>query len=348
MLDADSQFKQRKPEWSVRTTMDTEKITERIERFKIRLPNNPLKTLNCYVIKGDDRNLLIDTGFHLPESFADLKEGIRALRIDMDGTDIFLTHCHADHTGNAGRIASASCEIYASSVDKALIEDAVTDNAGLIRYFDACMIRDGFSEAERALSIDTNPAAQNNERTPFPIVAVPEGHLFDLGGARLRTIFTPGHTPGHMCLYAEEDGILFTGDHVLFDITPNIMDWKDMDDSLGSYLESLSRIRTADIKRALPAHREGGDFKARVDELIRHHAVRLEEALGIVSRAGGQTCYAIASQMKWKISCNNWEAFPPGQKFFAVSEARSHLRHLQIQGAIRVASEGGTEYYFKN
>jgi glyoxylase-like metal-dependent hydrolase (beta-lactamase superfamily II) len=210
------------------------------------------------------------------------------------------------------------------------------------------MIRDGFSEEERAVSLGMNPAAHNNERARFPIVAVEEGRRLDLGGVRLHTICTPGHTPGHMCLYIEEDGILFTGDHVLFDITPNITDWRGMEDALGAYMDSLLKIRSMDVRRAFPAHREGGDFAARVDELIRHHEARLEEAHNVVSNADGQTCYEIASKMMWKISCNDWNAFPPAQKFFAVGEARSHLRHLAIQGAVHVRAEGGVEYYYKN
>jgi glyoxylase-like metal-dependent hydrolase (beta-lactamase superfamily II) len=238
--------------------------------------------------------------------------------------------------------------VYASAVDKVRIETYVTNHEGLLRYLGACMIRDGFSEEERAVSLGMNPAAHNNERVCFPIVAVPEGHCFDLGGVRLHTICTPGHTPGHMCLYIEEDGILFTGDHVLFDITPNITDWKDVEDSLGAYMDSLLKIRFMEVKRALPAHREGGDFASRVDELIRHHEARLEEALDIVSKADGQTCYEIASKMMWRISCNDWSAFPPAQKFFAVGEARSHLQRLAIQGALHVRAKGRVEYYYKN
>jgi glyoxylase-like metal-dependent hydrolase (beta-lactamase superfamily II) len=328
--------------------VNTKTITGRIDRIRVRLPDNPLRNLNCYIIRGDRRNLLVDTGFHLPESFSDLQEGLHALSIDMDRTDIFLTHCHADHTGNAGRIASASSVIYASSIDKALIERIVGDHEGLVRYFDSCMIRDGFPDEERAPSLGANPAAQNNERTPFSMSAVEEGHVFDLGGVRLRTVYTQGHTPGHMCLYIEEDGILFTGDHVLFDITPNITDWQDVDDSLGSYLTNLLKIRAMDVRLALPAHRESGDLTARVDELIRHHEDRLEEVTGIVGKRDGQTCYEIASQMRWKISCNDWNTFPLSQKFFAVGEARSHLQHLKIKGEIRVEREGAREYYYSN
>jgi glyoxylase-like metal-dependent hydrolase (beta-lactamase superfamily II) len=321
-------------------------ITDRIERINVRLPDNPLKSLNSYIVKGDDRNLLIDTGFHLPESFSDLREGIRALSIDMEHTDIFLTHCHADHTGNAGRIASASSVIYASSIDKALIEMFVEEHDGLVRYFDDCMVRDGFPDAERESSLSANPAAHNNERNPFTIAAIEDGHVFDLGGICLRALCTPGHTPGHMCLYIEKDGILFTGDHVLFDITPNITDWKGVDDSLGDYMGSLMETRDMDVRLALPGHRESGDFVARTDELLGHHEARFGETYGIVKREDGQTCYEIASKMRWRISCNDWNAFPPAQKFFAVGEARSHLQYLRIRGRIRVTEDNGVERYY--
>ena len=79
--------------------MGISKITHNIKRIKIRLPGSPLKSLNSYLVKGEERNLLIDTGFHLDESFSDLQEGLRGLGIDMSRTDIFLTHCHADHAG---------------------------------------------------------------------------------------------------------------------------------------------------------------------------------------------------------------------------------------------------------
>ncbi len=60
-----------------------EEIREGLWIFPIALPDNPLKWLNCYVIKGNNsgRNLLIDTGFNLPECQNDLKEGMVALGV---------------------------------------------------------------------------------------------------------------------------------------------------------------------------------------------------------------------------------------------------------------------------
>ncbi len=48
----------------------------------------------------------------------------------------------------------------------------------------------------------------------------------------LRAIWTPGHTPGHFCFEVCGTGAMLLGDHVLFDIAPNITDWWDVPDSL--------------------------------------------------------------------------------------------------------------------
>jgi glyoxylase-like metal-dependent hydrolase (beta-lactamase superfamily II) len=326
--------------------MDIIKITDRINRIVIRLPDNPLKTLNSYIVIGNDRNLLIDTGFHVAESFSDLERGIGELSIDMGHTDIFLTHCHSDHAGNAGRIASPDSVIYASEVDKDLIDSIVGDHDGLERYFFRQMMEQGFPTESSEESLEVNPALQNNEPEPFSIAPIGEGHVFDLGGVRLSAVSTPGHTPGHMCLYLEDGGVMFTGDHVLFDITPNITEWSVMDDALGSYLESLRNVRGMDVRLALPGHRESGDFVPRIDALLDHHESRLEEARKIVAAKGGQTCYEIASQMKWRIRHNDWNEFPLSQIYFAVGEAASHLRTLVVRGAVRVEKEDGVNRYY--
>jgi glyoxylase-like metal-dependent hydrolase (beta-lactamase superfamily II) len=320
-------------------------VTDRISRIVVTLPNNPLRSLNSYIVHGNDRNLLIDTGFHLEESFKDLTEGIRALNIDMKRTDLFLTHCHSDHTGNSGRIASDESVIYASAVDRVLIDRTINDNVGLRRSFYDRMCRSGFPEEKAAPSLGVNPAIQNNEPDAFIMTSVDEGHVFDLGGICLRAFYTPGHTPGHMCLFIDTEGILFTGDHVLFDITPNITEWKEMDDALGSYIDSLRVARGMDVRLALPGHRESGNFKDRIDALLEHHEARLEEALSIAAQRPGQTCYEIASRMTWKVSGGNWDAFPLSQLYFAVGEAKSHLRHLEVSGKIKIETLDGVERF---
>ena len=163
----------------------------------------------------------------------------------------------------------------------------------------------------------------------------------------LRCVLTPGHTPGHLCLYDPARRRLFCGDHVLFHITPNICRWQGVEDSLGDYLSSLDRTAALDTAELYPAHRaETGDLRQRTAELKAHHARRLEDTLRTVEKAPGLTAYQIAGRMRWSIRCRNWADFPLAQKFFAVGEALAHLEHLEAQGRVFRQEIHGKRVYF--
>ena len=64
-----------------------------------------------------------------------------------------------------------------------------------------------------------------------------------VGKYTLELIATPGHTPGNSMFWIEDKKIMFTGDNILFDITPNIVSSDEVTDSLGSYLKSLDKSK---------------------------------------------------------------------------------------------------------
>ncbi|MFQ8841382.1 MAG: MBL fold metallo-hydrolase [Clostridium fessum] len=78
-------------------------MADGIWRIGVELPQNPLRELNSYLIKGkeNERDLLIDTGFRREECREALFAGLRALGSSPDRLDILLTHLHSDHTGLA-------------------------------------------------------------------------------------------------------------------------------------------------------------------------------------------------------------------------------------------------------
>ena len=71
----------------------------------------------------------------------------------------------------------------------------------------------------------------------------------------LRAVHTPGHAANHLCLVVEEDGLLFSGDHILNGST-TIID--PPDGNMAAYLDALDRLTAAcgshDIRFILPAH----------------------------------------------------------------------------------------------
>lgn len=105
-----------------------------------------------------------------------------------------------------------------------------------------------------------------------------DGDRFSYGGYTFQAILTPGHTPGHMVLWEEAHGILLLGDHVLFDITPNITVWPSYANPLGGYLDSLALVRRLPVRLPLPAHRTvQTGLQERIDEIIAHHSRRCGE-----------------------------------------------------------------------
>lgn len=321
-----------------------EQVLENVYRIRIELPNSPLKVLNSYFLKGTPKNLLIDTGFRHPDCKAAMRSALRELGADMADTDILLTHLHADHSGLASEIATPETRIFISRRE---IPWMSGDTRRAIWDSDTRrMLASGFppEEAYDERTFATS-RAMASDPTFSRYLPIDEGDTFSCGGYTLRAVCTPGHTPGHMCFWMEEQKTLFAGDHVLFDITPNITVWHGLDDALGAYLESLRKIDAYDARLVLPGHREPGDLHERVKTLIAHHENRLDECFAVVCQNPGATAYELASRMTWKIRCNSWNEFPINQKWFAVGECHSHLRHLEALGKVKAEPDGELFHY---
>lgn len=304
-----------------------EQHAENIYSFRIVLPKNPLGWLNCYVIKGVDggRDLLIDSGFNTPRCLADLKKGMAELNMQPENTDVFFTHAHFDHLGNASNLQAMGCRLLMGRREYAFYLEApwVSQKAH--------SRKDGIPDRLRA-SLDVDKGCP----TPgFTVETVEEGQVLRYGGYALECILTPGHTPGHLCLYDRAKKLMFTGDMVLFDITPNIT-YMEGYDTLGDYLHSLEKLEQYEVALALPSHKTTGGktFLDRVHELQRHHAARLEEAEQVVKNLGGTTGYEAAAHMTWSIKASSWDAFPDSQQWFATGETLAHLLYLSTHGRL--------------
>jgi glyoxylase-like metal-dependent hydrolase (beta-lactamase superfamily II) len=201
--------------------------------------------------------------------------------------------------------------------------------------------RNGFPAdlAERAIAnhpgVKYGPAPGDVD---FTLLA--EGSLLSRAGYNLECLIMPGHTWGHTCLYDREKQLLFAGDHLLQDITPNISLWGNDENPLDDYLKSLGRVAELPVRLVLPGHRRSfTDHRARVAELKEHHRVRTEEVLTIL-KGGPQDAYRVAAQMTWDMSYRTFEEFPVQQKWFAAGEAMAHIRYLEVLGRVRAETRG--------
>lgn len=323
-----------------------ERIEEYLWKLEIPLVGNPLKNLNSYLLTGGERSLLIDTGFDQTPCWEAMDAQLRQIGVDRDRMDIFLTHLHSDHTGLVPHLAQGDGKVYISEIDGPLLNQGLSDQYWRRVY--RSYVENGFSWEEISRLWEKNPAqCAAPKQWDGRFVYLRDGDLLEYGGQALQCILTPGHTPGHMCLYGKDAQWLFSGDHVLFHITPNICRWESMPDALGSYLESLDKLCSLPVAQLFPAHRqERGDLRQRITELKAHHDRRICNTLEVVGRNPGLTAYEIAGKMSWSIRSRNWTEFPLTQKFFAVGETLAHLDYLAVRGRVACREGAGKIRYY--
>ena len=300
-----------------------EEIFPNIFRMEIPLPNSPLKAVNSYVIRGADRCLLIDTAMNRPGCKDAILAGLASLGVDLDQTDFFITHLHTDHFGLVSELAGKSTTVYFNRPDALVL--------GLPdiweRFIDAS-VANGFPEGEILSFMPRRPGRLYDLPETLSFTLLGDGDRLSIGEYDFVCVETKGHTLGHLCLYEPRTKILFAGDHILEDITPNITAWHEHSNPLQLYLDSLDKVRLFDISWVLPGHR--GIFRhcrERIDQLKEHHDLRAREILAALN-AGPLSAFEVASRITWDVRYDTWGDFPAFQKWFATGETLSHLIYL--------------------
>ena len=295
------------------------------------LPIPSLRAVNAYLIEGDRGWSIVDSGMHTPEAEAALRSGLADSGVALrDLRTAFITHLHPDHLGMAGLIRDdAGAELLMHGPEIARAREVWGTDHRLIDKTYELFERHGMphdvDEGMRSAWI-----AMGSRVDPFePIRAVADGEVLDLGGRALTVIWTPGHTDHHAVLFEASTGTLVAGDHVLPRITSNVGLYPGgRPDPLGDFLSALERMKTLGVKRVLPAHGDPfDDCAGRVDEILAHHATRLDAALEAASGTP-RDAYAICRVL-----------FPvlrsPHEERFALAETLAHLRYLELRGRLR-------------
>ncbi len=322
-------------------------VWDNIFKIDVPLPKNPLKYINSYAIKSGDSAFVVDTGLKNELCKSHLLAGFKEIGINLDNVSFFITHMHADHSGLLGELSLDNTNMYFSKADEPFIIgskewESFWENARVFAK------KHGFPDKMSYEAILKHPGYlySTKQKPKGKIINVFDGYVINIGDYSFECIETPGHTVGHICLYEKKNGILFSGDHILYDITPNISAGYENQNPLGMYLKSLEKVENLNVNVVLPGHRNTfSDLKRRIDELKKHHKDRLNEILSILSD-GEKNAYEVASLMSWDIDCKRFEDYPVAQKWFAHSEAVAHLLYLYEQKRVLMFKEDGV-YIFK-
>jgi glyoxylase-like metal-dependent hydrolase (beta-lactamase superfamily II) len=328
-----------------------EEVCKNIFRITVPLPNNALSAVNTYLVKGDERSVLVDTGFDLPISSSVLRRALELLQVPPDRLDIFITHQHPDHAGAAysivapGALAYSHCAPDGSSLD--FIRFSFEEQERLVRKL--------LSAAEptwKSHRVESEEKIFERHIISWPIPEsgfkrVDEGDVISAGGYDFCCILTPGHCDTHTCLYDEKSGIFISGDHVLKDITPHIVDVNLEMKNLSRYLKSLKKITDLPVSSVMPAH--GSIFtglRERCEEIALHHEQRIKDIMTLID-CGNNTLGNIASNCIWNTRNVPWNELSVEMRIFAYGETYAHLSYMLNERLIEIVETDGQEIFYR-
>ncbi len=304
-------------------------IGDRIAQIRLPMAGNPMRYINGYLLDDDDGLTLIDCGWKADDVLAALEEGLAQLghRVS-DVRRLLVTHFHYDHYGLAGTLVARGVpELGMHERDWGFLKARRERRGEDDSIVNAWLERNGL------------PVEPDDEESPYMrFDFVQPTRLLEHGDrvGRLRVVWTPGHSPGHLCFVDDVSGRTFTGDHVLDPVTPHVGLWHDSGrNPMGEYVESLRSVRALETTGALPAHGEAFEELARrVDELLEHEAAREREVLHALED-GPHTAASVAGALRWRRRGDRFDQLSPEHQQFAVAETLAHLQRLTHIGTVR-------------
>ncbi|MFC2001760.1 MBL fold metallo-hydrolase [Chloroflexota bacterium] len=313
-------------------------------------PASSLGHLNAYLFQGDDGYLLVDAGWNTTESFDSLQNHLAKIHVDIkDINMIIATHMHPDHYGLVGRLKELSqAKIGLHELEVSLIESRYIKMDKLLQQTSQWLYTNGVPEEELH---DLQVASVNMAK--FVVPTLPDmilhgGEIISTGSFTFQVLWTPGHSPGHICLYEPDKKLLLSGDHILPTVTPIVGSHpQSSDNPLGDFINSLNTIKQLDIDLVLPGHKNPfGNVGERINELMQHHKQRNLDILAKI-RTEQKTAYQIAKEIKWVPSKGGikLEKLPPLHKRLALMETLAHLEYMRTEDRISKFSRDIIIYY---
>ncbi len=320
--------------WVRKEMPPVEEVRPGLWSIPVLIPENPLRYILVYALAtADGRLALIDTGWNTDTGWKMLVDGIRSTGHDLaDVSHVFVTHLHPDHFGLVPRILEHADPQLAMH----------TADARHLRFHSEEEIERELVTAQedlRALGAPTDVA----DTGLLEFVRLPDGRTMDVEldhdvplnvpGWNLRAVWTPGHTAGHLCFADDDAGVIFTGDHLLPRISPNVSTNPFQTPSpLADYLTSLARTEHIGNLEAMPSHEyRFRGLAERVTDLLSHHEERLTEIAEAIWNHPGATAWDVTRSVTWSRPFS--ELSVPLSRM-ALRETNAHLLVLEARGII--------------
>jgi glyoxylase-like metal-dependent hydrolase (beta-lactamase superfamily II) len=319
-----------------------------IEQLRLRMPlgDRSLTHINVYLVEGDSEHgaLLVDTGWDTDDTFDSLK---RALA-DRPVGQIVCTHSHIDHYGLANRLRQyCNARVYLHELERNIIQSR-TNLDEEFREVDLSLQAHGTPPEELSQFHTASPPISHFFAPTQPDVTLHGDETITTGYFNFQVLWTPGHAPGHICLYEPDKKILLSGDHILPTITPHVgLHLQSSDNPLGDYLASLNKLKELEVEIVLPGHEHPfTDFRSRIEAIIQHHKFRDAQILGALN-SKSKTAYQIAHEITWVDDVNgvSLDKLDHFNQRMAILETISHLEAMRANQQVDSFSQNDIIHY---
>jgi glyoxylase-like metal-dependent hydrolase (beta-lactamase superfamily II) len=326
-----------KEAWDNKILPPVEQVRPGLWSIPVPIPNNPLRYVLVYAFELDGGGVaLVDAGWNTDEAWTTLGDGLAMAGGSIsDVRAVLVTHIHPDHYGLAGRIRETSGAWIGLHPDDAIMLKArYGDTDELLENMNRLLVDSGVPSDKLPDLTMASMRLKAMVTMAEPDVFFEDGKSVELPGWSLRTIWTPGHSPGHTCFYSEDRRLLLSGDHVLPRITPNIsVHTQGPSNPLGDFLASLLKVQNLGAEEVLPGHEyRFSDLAGRLDELIQHHADRLDEIEHVLADHPGSTAWDITLRLHWS---RPWDQIESFMQRSANGETLAHCVLLELHDRIR-------------
>ncbi|MER7278560.1 MBL fold metallo-hydrolase [Dactylosporangium sp. NPDC000244] len=333
--------------WRRRVMPPIERVRPGVWSVPVPIPNSPLRYTLSYLFLDDAGVLLVDPGWDSDAGRAAITAGLGAAGASLeDVIGVVVTHVHPDHHGMSGWLRERTgAWIGMHPAEAATLPARSWRDRGRSPATDRdWLLRHGAPESEVDELVMPEERVEELMGMAEPDRAIEDGDLLPLARHELRAIWTPGHTPGHLCLHEAGAGVLLTGDHLLPRISPNIGVHAITDGNpLGAYLDSLELVAKFGTDEALPAHEyRFRGLDARAADLVRHHDERGAEIMRAIDTLGSPTGWAIAAAITWS---RGWDALQGMLRRLALAETLAHLEHLSVLGTVRATADSPVRWH---